>query len=165
LRKTEDQEMLWKALSNGTIQTVGTDHCPFSFDQKAFGRDDFRKIPNGAGGIEHRMPLLYSYGVAEKRITWSDYISITSSNAARIFGLEPAKGLIAEGAYADLVLWNPNKSAIISAKNHVSKADTEIFEGFRTTGAPEIVIKGGKIVVENGQLVENISPGKLLRRY
>ncbi len=165
LRKTEDQEMLWKALSNGTIQTVGTDHCPFNYDQKAFGQDDFRKIPNGAGGIEHRMSLLYSYGLTEERITWSDFVLVTSKNAAQIFGLGPAKGVIVEGADADLVLWNPNKKATISAKTHVSKADTEIFDGIQTSGSPDMVLKDGEIVVENGQLVEHISPGKLLRRY
>jgi dihydropyrimidinase len=165
LRKTTDVDALWRSISAGTVQTIGTDHCPFNLEQKAFGKTDFRKIPNGAGGIEHRLSLLYSYGVVKERICWDEFVAVTASNSAQIFKLSPAKGTISVGADADLVLWNSDKKSVISAKTHISKADTEIFEGFRTFGAPELVIKGGEVVVDKGRIIDNTTQGKLLRRF
>ncbi len=146
LRKQSDQQALWSALADGTIQTVGTDHCPFMLSQKALGEDDFRKIPNGVGGVEHRLALLYTYGVLQKRITLNQFVKLTSTNAAEIFGLSPSKGTIAIGADADLVVWNPHAADIISSKTHHQHCDTNVFEGITTHGRPDYVLKGGNII-------------------
>jgi len=164
LRKREDSQTLWAAIADSTIQTLGTDHCPFTQKQKEFGINDFRKIPNGAGGVEHRMALLYTYGVLENRINLNQFVSLTSTQAAKIFGLYPRKGEIAVGSDADLVIWNPRSKGVISVKNHHSLADINIFEGTETTGNAEMVISNGKIKIDNGKLADN-STGYLLKRY
>ena len=151
LRKKEDNRALWQALANNTVQTVGTDHCPFTMEQKRLGLDDFRKIANGAGGVEHRLELLYTYGVLQNRIGLNRFVEITSANAAKIFGLYPKKGVIAEGSDADVVIWNPNTKKVISAKSHHMHCDTDIFEGLEITGSPEYVITNGKIAIRNGE--------------
>ncbi|OFX85384.1 MAG: dihydropyrimidinase [Bacteroidetes bacterium GWF2_33_16] len=163
LRKKEDQESLWKSIQNGVVSTVGTDHCPFNMSQKSIGKNDFRKIPNGAGGVEHRLSLLYTYGVLENRITLNQFVDISSTQAAKIFGLYPQKGEIAFGSDADLVIWNPKTEKTISIKNHLSNCDLEIYEGFKTTGAPEFVFTNGEIVVEKGK-TNSESKGFFLKR-
>lgn len=150
LRTKQDNESLWQGISNGTVQTVGTDHCPFTLAQKNIGKDDFRKIPNGAGGVEHRMSLLYYNGVLQNRISINKFVEITSTNAAKIFGLYPKKGIITKGADADLVIWNPSTKNTISVATHHQNCDLNIYEGFETKGAPEYVILNGEIVVEKG---------------
>ncbi len=163
LRKKEDQEVLWESIKKGVVKTVGTDHCPFTLEQKKTGITDFRKIPNGASGVEHRMILLYTYGVLQNRITLNQFIDITATNAAKIFGLYPQKGEIAIGSDADLVIWNPEKENTISVENHHQNCDLEIYEGIKTKGTTEFVILNGEIVVENGELVlEN--KGRFLER-
>ncbi len=147
LRNKEDNLALWQALADGAVSTVGTDHCPFMLSQKMAGKDDFRKIPNGAGGIEHRMALLYTYGVLENKIDLKKFVEITSTNAAKVFGLYPQKGIIAEGADADLVVWNPETENTISVNTHHQNCDLNIYEGFKTKGTPEVVILGGKVVL------------------
>ncbi|MBS4014655.1 MAG: dihydropyrimidinase [Bacteroidetes bacterium] len=146
LRTKNDNEALWKAISEGIIKTVGTDHCPFSSIQKSIGKDDFRKIPNGAGGVEHRMSLLFTYGVLENRISLNKFVELTSTNAAKIFGLYPKKGEIAVNSDADIVIWDPKLESIISSKSHKQNCDTNIYEGFKTIGGPEVVILSGKIL-------------------
>jgi dihydropyrimidinase len=146
LRSAEDQEALWQGISDGTIQSIGTDHCPFNLSQKEFGINDFRNIPNGAGGVEHRLSLLYTYGYLQNKISINRLVDLVSTNPAKIFGLYPLKGEITEGADADLIVWNPNKEQIISAKTHHQKCDINIFEGFKTIGKPEYVILNGRIV-------------------
>lgn len=158
LRKKSDNEALWKALSEDLIQSIGTDHCPFNLSQKKAGERDFRKIPNGAGGVEHRLALLYTYGVLEKRITLQQFASFTSTMPAKIFGLYPRKGVIAVGADADLVIWNPGTKNTITASKHHQNCDLNIYEGFKTMGSPEYVIKGGEIAVRKGQVVSS-KPG------
>jgi dihydropyrimidinase len=153
LRKRSDNHALWEAMVAGTISTVGTDHCPFSLAQKMRGSDDFRKIPNGAGGVEHRLQLLYTKGVLEKRITLNKFVEITSTNAARIFGLYPAKGVIAQGADADLVIWNPDYKTEISTANHHSKSDLNIYEGMQVQGNAQYVFCNGKMMIKDGQLI------------
>jgi len=145
LRDKEDNLALWQGLANGAVSTVGTDHCPFKLSQKMAGKDDFRKIPNGAGGIEHRMALLYTYGVLENKIDLKKFVEITSTNAAKIFGLYPQKGVIADGADADLIIWNPETENTISTKTHHQNCDLNIYEGFKTKGLHEVVILGGKV--------------------
>ena len=157
LRKKADQEGLWRSIQNGVLSTIGTDHCPFNLNQKSAGINDFRKIPNGAGGVEHRLSLLYTYGVLKNQITLNQFVDITSTQAAKIFGLYPQKGEIEVGSDADLVIWNPEKENTISVKNHHQNCDLEIYEGLKTKGTAEFVIKGGKLYPDSKQ-------GKYLRR-
>lgn len=164
LRSATDRETLWNAIANGHIQTVGTDHCPFTLEQKMAGKNDFRKVPNGAGGIEHRLSLLYTYGVLVGKLSLSKLVDVYATQPAKIFGLYPQKGEIAVDADADIVIWNPNVKGTISAKTHSSNADINIFEEFETIGAAAYVIKNGKMAVENGQLNPNLPKGKLIRR-
>lgn len=163
LRRKEDQNILWDAIRDGIIKSIGTDHCPFNFDQKKAGINDFRIIPNGAGGVEHRMKLLFTYGVLKNRMSYNQFVDITSTQAAKIFGLYPQKGEIAVGSDADLVIWNPKKENTISVNNHHQNCDLEIYEGFKTTGEPEIVIANGEIKVESGVLASE-NKGKFLKR-
>jgi len=163
LRKKDDQEALWKNIQKRIVSTVGTDHCPFHLSQKSAGINDFRKIPNGAGGVEHRMSLLFTYGVLEKKISLNQFVNITSTNAAKIFGLYPKKGEIAIGSDADLVIWNPKTENTISTAKHHSNCDLEIYNGFKTIGIPEFVIANGEIKVEKGEFVSE-SRGKFLKR-
>jgi dihydropyrimidinase len=164
LRKTEDSAHLWEGIKTNIIQTVGTDHCPFSFEQKSVGKDDFRKIPNGAGGIEHRLELLYTYGVLKDIISLNRMVDIFSTQPAKIFGLYPQKGEIAVGSDADIVVWNPNTESVISSKTHHSKADMSIYEGFSVKGKAQYVISKGIIGIDNGKITSDLPTGKLLRR-
>ena len=164
LRKKEDNEALWNAIPKGLLNTVGTDHCPFNLVQKEAGLKDFRKIPNGAGGVEHRLALLYTYGVLKRRITINQMVDLFSTSPATIFGLSPSKGGIMKGSDADLVLWNPDSENTISVKTHHQNCDNNIYEGIKTRGKAEFVIAGGKIVIENGKLVDNEIRGKFLKR-
>ncbi|NVO12373.1 MAG: dihydropyrimidinase [Bacteroidales bacterium] len=164
LRKPEDSAHLWEGIKANMIQTVGTDHCPFSFEQKSAGKDDFRKIPNGAGGIEHRLELLYTYGVLKDIISLNRMVDIFSTQPAKIFGLYPQKGEIAVGSDADIVVWNPNTESVISAKTHHSKVDMSIYEGFSVKGKAQYVISKGIIGIDNGKIISNLPTGKLLRR-
>jgi len=148
LRKTDDNKALWEAIRKGIIQTIGTDHCPFMLAQKRNGLHDFRSIPNGAGGIEHRLSLLYTFGVLTGRINLNQFVALTSTNTAKIFGLFPAKGIIAEGSDADIIIWNPNYKNIISAKSHHQDCDVNIYEGIETKGGPEYVIKTGNLMID-----------------
>jgi dihydropyrimidinase len=132
--------------------------------QKRLGLDDFRKIANGAGGVEHRMELLYTYGVKTSQIGLNRFVEITSANAAKIFGLYPKKGVIAQGSDADVVIWNPDAGKVISAKTHHMHCDTDIFEGFKITGTPQQVIAGGKVVVRNGVWAGEEIKGRFLFR-
>ncbi len=164
LRTIEDSAQLWEGIQNQVIQTVGTDHCPFSLKQKSAGIDDFRKIPNGAGGIEHRLELMYTFGVLKEMITLNCMVDIFSTQPAKIFGLYPQKGEIAVGSDADIVIWNPNAESIISAKSHHSNADMSIYEGFIVKGSAQFVITKGMIAIENGKLSAELPKGSLLRR-
>ena len=164
LRKKEDNIALWDAIAKGIIKTVGTDHCPFNLSQKAVGINDFRKIPNGAGGVEHRLELLYTYGVLENRITLNQMVDLFSTQPAKIFGLYPAKGDIQKDSDADLVIWNPNSENIISAKTHHQICDNNMYEGLKTKGNAEYVIVGGKAVIESGKMVNSDLKGKFIKR-
>ncbi len=163
LRKVEDNIVLWDAINNNTIQTIGTDHCPFSYKQKQLGENDFRKIPNGAGGIEHRLAILYTYGVLENKISINKMVDVFSTSPAKIFGLYPQKGNIAVGSITDLVIWNPDSENIISTKTHHQNCDLNIYDGFKTRGNCEFVILGGEIVIENNKLLVE-KKGRFLKR-
>jgi dihydropyrimidinase len=163
LRGESDREALWEALADGTIQVVGTDHCPFMMAQKEQGLDDFRKIANGAGSVEHRLSLLYTYGVLEGRISINRFVELVSAEPAALFGMAPRKGSLQPGADADLVIWNPLYEGTVSAATHQQRCDHNIFEGFHVKGRPEYVIARGEVAVENGRL-NPLARGKYLHR-
>ncbi|WP_259780143.1 dihydropyrimidinase [Aestuariispira ectoiniformans] len=151
-RAKEHQAALWKGLQSGNLQTTATDHCCFCADQKAMGRDDFSKIPNGTGGVEDRMAVLWSQGVGKGRLTPSEFVAVTSANAAKIFNIYPRKGSVAVGADADIVVWDPAATKTISAKTHHQKVDYNIFEGMEVTGLPSHTISQGKVTYKEGDL-------------
>lgn len=144
IRSKHNQKALWTALADGTVDIVATDHCPFNtISQKEIGIHDFTKIPNGAGGIENRLALLYTYGVLTGKITLQQFVALTSTNAALIFGLYPKKGALEIGSDADLVIWNPEIKSVISVETQLQKCDSNIYEGMELQGKPEYVIKNG----------------------
>lgn len=164
LRKPQDNQALWEALADGTLDTVGTDHCPFTLTQKDEGQHDFRKIPNGIGGIEHRLTLLYTYGVLKQRISLQGFVQLVATNPARIFGLYPQKGTLQAGSDADIILWNPNARRIISAGNQFQNCDYSIYEGMETRGYPEMVFLKGKLQVKNNNYIGDNLKGNFLPR-
>jgi dihydropyrimidinase len=163
-RPKEHQEVLWRALQAGTLQTTATDHCCFCAPQKAAGKDDFTKIPNGCAGIEDRMSLLWHYGVESGRLTPSEFVQVTSTNAARIFNLYPRKGAVEVGADADLVVWDANATRTISAKTHHQNVDFNVFEGRTVKGVADQTIAAGKLVWANGDLRAERGAGRYLPR-
>ncbi len=163
-RPKEHQEVLWRALQAGHLQTTATDHCCFCADQKAMGRQDFSKIPNGTGGVEDRMGVLWTHGVNTGRLTMNEFVRITSTNAAQIFNIYPRKGSISVGADADLVVWDPKATRTISAKTHHQKIDFNIFEGMKLQGAPSHTISRGKLVWADGKLVVEKGAGRYIPR-
>jgi dihydropyrimidinase len=164
IRPEGHQEVLWGALASGVLQTVGTDHCSFDAAQKEMGRDDFRLIPNGAAGIEHRMPLLYTFGVGTGRLDLHRFVEVTSTAAAKIFGLYPRKGSITVGADADLVVWNPDATQTISAATHRHRCDLSIYEGFEVKGLPATVVVNGVVRYADGRLRVEPGSGRYLSR-
>jgi dihydropyrimidinase len=165
LRDKANQDVLWNALSQGLVNTVGTDHAPFDFEtQKPMGREDFTKIPNGIPAIEDRVNLLFSEGVLTGRIDLHTFVKIASTNAARIFNLFPRKGTIQLGADADLVVYDPNAKHTLSARTQHMNLDYNAFEGREVTGRPEVVILRGEVAVQNGKFVGTPGRGHFLAR-
>ncbi|MDA8454091.1 dihydropyrimidinase [Acidovorax sp. GBBC 3334] len=152
------QEALWRGLQSGQLHTTATDHCTFCAAQKAMGRDNFARIPNGTGGVEERMATIWDGGVNTGRLTPSEFVAITSANAARLFNIYPRKGFVGAGADADLVLWDPEGSKTFSAKTQHSKGDFNIFEGRTVRGIPSHTVSQGRIVFAEGDL--RAEPGK-----
>ena len=152
MRKKEDQEVLWKALANGTIQTVSTDHCSFTLQQKDAGRGDFTKIPGGLPGVETRGELLYTAGVAAGRITKEQMCALLSENPARLYGAYPRKGVIAPGSDADLVVYDPEADKTITAETQLSAAGYTPYEGWRTKGSIAQVYLRGTLAVDHGEM-------------
>lgn len=153
LRKPSDSERLWKALSDGEIDTISTDHCSFTLKQKDAGRDDFTKIPGGMPGVETRGELIYTYGVAAGRITKEQMAKYLSENPAKLYGAYPRKGVLNEGSDADIVIYNPEGEKVITSNNHLVNVDYAPFEGFKITGSIEKVFLRGKLSVENGKVL------------
>ncbi|HEY1892099.1 MAG TPA: dihydropyrimidinase [Steroidobacteraceae bacterium] len=163
-REKRHQEVLWRSLQAGNLQTTATDHCTFCAPQKAAGRDDFRKIPNGCGGIEERMMVVWDAGVNTGRLTSSEFVAVTSANAARIFNIYPRKGVIAAGSDADLVLWDPQATRTLSAKTQRSRVDYNVFEGRTVTGVPTHTVSQGKVVYARGDLRAEPGAGRYVKR-
>ncbi len=163
-RPREHQAALWRGLQSGDLQTTATDHCTFCADQKAMGRADFTKIPNGCGGIEERLAVVWDAGVNTGRLTPSEFVRVTSTNAAQIFGLYPRKGLVAEGSDADLVVWDPAGTKTLSVKTQRSKGDFNVFEGRTVRGVPTHTVSGGRIVFAQGDLRAERAAGRYLKR-
>ena len=157
LRQPKDQEALWAGLNQGLVQVVGTDHCPFMWEQKKMGETDFSKIPNGHPAIEHRVELLFSEGVAKKRITLNKFVEASSTRAAQIFGMHPRKGTLSVGADADIVIFNPQTKHKISASTHHMRCDYSAYEGIELTGKTETVLLRGELAIHNNECL--IQPG------
>jgi dihydropyrimidinase len=165
LRGIENQEKLWKGLRSDDLQVISTDHCPFCMkEQKELGRDDFSKIPNGGPGVEHRMSLIYHHGVAQGRINLNRFVELTSTAAAKIFGLFPKKGTIAVGSDADIVIFDTNREQTISAATHHMRVDYSAYEGWIVKGVSEIVLSRGNVIVENGVWQGQTGAGQFLKR-
>lgn len=164
LRQKKDQDTLWAGLNQGLVQVVGTDHCPFMWSQKLMGKDDFSKIPNGHPAIEHRMELLFSEGVNKGRITPQRFVEVTSTNAAKIFGMFPRKGTISVGADADLVVFDPQKKHRISAETHHMNCDYSGYEGWELTGKIDTVLLRGKVAVQDGETKVQKGYGQFIKR-
>jgi dihydropyrimidinase len=165
LREKKNQAKLWDGLKDDHLQVVSTDHCPFCFaDQKALGKDDFTKIPNGGPGIENRMQLIHHHGVNSGQLSLNRFVEITSTAPARIFGMYPRKGTIAAGSDADIVLWDPKAEHTISAATHNMRVDYSMFEGFKVRGNAKKVYSRGELIVDNGKFLGKVGRGKYLRR-
>ena len=163
-RAKEHQDALWKGILSGNLQTTATDHCCFCNDQKAAGKDDFRKTPNGTAGIENRMEVLWHHGVNTGLLNMNEFVKLTSTNAAQIFNIYPRKGTISVGADADIVVWDPEATKTISAKTHHQNIDFNIFEGMKVKGCASHTISAAKVVYANGELKVERGAGKYIER-
>ncbi len=165
LREKKNQPKLWDGLRKDNLQVVSTDHCPFCFeDQKALGKDDFTKIPNGGPGIENRLQLLHHHGVGLGNLTLQRFVELVSTAPARIFGMYPKKGVLAPGSDADIVLWDANADHTISAATHHMRVDYSMFEGFKVRGNARDVYSRGELIVSKGEFIGNPGRGNYLRR-
>jgi dihydropyrimidinase len=164
LRARQNQRALWDALQAGLIDTVGTDHCPFDVEQKLLGAGNFTQIPNGIGGIEDRVNLMYTWGVRLGTLDIHRFVDALSTRPAKIFGLFPRKGTIASGSDADLVIYDPEYHGTISAATQHSANDYNGFEGFQIGGRPSVVLVRGKVQARNGVFVGEPGRGHMLRR-
>jgi dihydropyrimidinase len=165
LREKWHQEKLWAGLKHDHLQVVSTDHCPFCYkEQKELGIGDFTKIPNGGPGIEHRLSLLYSGGVAQGRFNVNRFVELVATTPAKLFGLYPRKGTIAVGSDADLVIFDAKRESTISAKTHHMRVDYSMFEGIRVTGMPEVVFSRGRVLVEGEKFLGRPGQGEFIKR-
>jgi dihydropyrimidinase len=163
-RSKEHQVALWQGLQSGNLQTTATDHCCFCADQKAMGKDDFRQIPNGTGGVENRLEVLWHHGVSTGKLTMNEFVRVTSTNTAQIFNIYPRKGSIAVGSDADIVVWDPAATKTISAKTHHQNVDYNIFEGMTVTGCASHTLSQGKVVYKDGELDVERGAGRYIDR-
>ncbi|MBZ8132914.1 dihydropyrimidinase [Afifella sp. IM 167] len=158
------QDSLWAGLAAGSLQVVATDHCAFTTEQKRMGVGDFTKIPNGTGGLEDRMPLLWSRGVRTGRLTMNEFVAVTSTNIAKILNIYPRKGAILEGADADIVIWDPEATKTISARTQASAIDYNVFEGLEVTGLPKMTLSRGRVAFEEGEVKAETGDGRFVER-
>jgi dihydropyrimidinase len=165
LRQPKDQETLWAGINQGLVQVVATDHCPFNWEQKLMGKNDFSKIPNGHPAIENRMELLYSEGVHKGKISLNKYVEVACTNAAKIFGMFPRKGTLAPGSDADIVLFDPNETHTLSASTHHMNVDYSAYEGWPVTGKVKTVILRGEVAIDNGKCLLQKGYGQFIKRH
>jgi dihydropyrimidinase len=179
MRAAQDNDRLWEGLSEGILQTIGTDHCPFFYNGtkpivyegreiaipgKELGKDDYTKIPNGLPGIEDRMPVLWTYGVRTGKITANQFVAYNSTNPAKIFGLYPHKGALQAGSDADIVIWDPEKRVTYGVARAHQRTDYNLYEGWELTGMPEKVFLRGKLIVDGEQWLGKAGDGQFLKR-
>ena len=163
-RDKHHQDSLWAGLAAGSLQVVATDHCAFTTKQKRAGVGNFAKIPNGTGGVEDRLSLLWTYGVTPGRLTMNEFVAVTSTNIAKILNLYPKKGAIAAGADADVVVWDPKREKTISAKTQQSAIDYNVFEGFKVKGLPRYVLTRGEVVITEDKVDTHQGHGQFVAR-
>ena len=163
-RDKKNQDSLWAGLQSGSLQVVATDHCAFTSEQKRFGIGDFTKIPNGTGGLEDRMPMLWTHGVRTGRLTMNEFVAVTSTNIAKILNMYPKKGAVRVGSDADLVVWDPNRSKTITAEKQQSVIEYNVFEGKEVTGLPRFTLTRGKVAVEENEMKDEPGHGKFVGR-
>jgi dihydropyrimidinase len=179
MRTKEDNTRLWEGLSQGILQTVGTDHCPFFFDGtkpilyeghevaipgKELGKNDFTQIPNGLPGIEDRMPVLWTTGVRSGKITANQFVAYNCTNPAKIFGLYPRKGVLMAGSDADIAIWDPEKKVTYGVAHAHQRTDYNLYEGWELTGMPEKVFLRGKMILDGDEWLGSSGEGRFLKR-
>ncbi|MCX7224706.1 MAG: dihydropyrimidinase [Burkholderiales bacterium] len=163
-RPKGNSEFLWRGLQSGNLHTTATDHCTFCAAQKAAGKDDFSKIPNGCGGVEERLAVIWDEGVNTGRLTPSEFVAVTSANTAKLFNIYPQKGSVSVGADADLVVWDPAGTKTLSVKTQHSKGDFNIFEGRTVRGIPSHTLSQGELVYVQGDLRAVQGKGRYIKR-
>lgn len=164
LREKKDQATLWAGINQGLVNVVATDHCPFMWEQKLMGKNDFSKIPNGHPAIENRMELLFSEGVNKKKISLNKYVEVACTNPAKIFGMFPKKGTIAVGSDADIILVDPDERHVLSAKTHHMNVDYSGYEGWELTGKVKTVLLRGAVVIDNNKCFADKGYGQFIKR-
>lgn len=164
LREEKDQQTLWAGINQGLVQVVATDHCPFMWEQKLLGKDDFSKIPNGHPAIENRMELLYSEGVHAGKISLNKYVEVACTNPAKIFGMFPRKGTIAVGSDADIVIFDPDGKHTLSAKTHHMNVDYSGYEGRELTGKVKTVLLRGTVAINDNECLIQKGYGQFIKR-
>ena len=163
-RNKEHQDSLWAGLASGSLQVVATDHCAFTTEQKRMGLGDFTKIPNGTGGLEDRMSVLWTKGVLTGRLTLNEFVAVTSTNIAKILNVYPKKGAILVGADADLVVFDPAATKTITAKAQKSIIDYNVFEGIEVTGLAAVTLSRGRIAYRDGEVRAETGTGRFVPR-
>ena len=163
-RNQKHQDSLWAGLQSGSLSVVATDHCAFTTEQKRFGLKDFSQIPNGTGGLEDRMPMLWTHGVNTGRLTMNEFVAVTSTNIAKILNCYPKKGAVLVGADADLVVWDPEKSKTITAGSQQSSIDYNVFEGHEVKGLPRFTLTRGQVAVHDGEIRTQEGHGQFVAR-
>ena len=158
------QDSLWAGLQSGSLSCVATDHCAFTTEQKRTGIGDFTKIPNGTGGLEDRMPVLWTQGVGTGRLTPNEFVAVTSTNIAKILNMYPKKGAVLVGSDADLVVWDPKAEKTISAGRQQSSIDYNVFEGIKVTGLPRFTLTRGVVAVTEGKVESREGHGEFVAR-
>jgi dihydropyrimidinase len=165
VRDSSNWDVLWNAVRTDSLSVISTDHCAFLWEgQKTLGKDDFSKIPNGGPGLEDRLKMIHEFGVRAGRLSLNRMVELLATNPAKLFGLYPRKGTVAVGSDADLVIFDPEKEVTISASSHHSKSDYSLYEGTTVTGAPEVVLLRGHVLVENDELVASPGVGQFVKR-
>ncbi|MCL2562956.1 MAG: dihydropyrimidinase [Oscillospiraceae bacterium] len=165
LRAKENQDALWKGIMTGEIQTMGTDHCPFFYNkEKQLGKDDFTKAPGGAPGVEARMAITFSEGVSAGRLTLEQFVDLTATNPAKLFGMYPKKGVLKPGSDGDVVLFDPEREDVITWEKLHENVDYTPYEGLKVKGVPVLTISRGKVVAKDGAFVGEAGAGQFIKR-